>query len=753
MKKTLVYTACLALLTILGLGTLRAGGFILTGPNGSQTRTAYQLQLRSEKATVEIKDRTATTHIDQTFYNPTGSRLEGWFIFPIPKGAVIDKFTMFINGKETEAELLEAKKAKKIYEDIVRSMKDPALLEYANQGLFKVRIFPIEPNSEKRIKISYSEVLPMDNATVEYNYQMNTHKYTATPIQNFSLNVNIETQDEIKNVYCPTHETEIILKGDHKAVCGYESTGSGTLNNFKLYYNLDNQDIGMSILAHKSRSEDGYYFMSLSPGFSDDLEVAAKDVTFVLDVSGSMAGEKMKQAKKALNFCISNLNEEDCFEVIRFSTEAEPLFQGLADANESNKDKAAEYVDDLKAIGGTNIEEALTLAMENKGKGDRPHMIIFITDGKPTIGTTEEEKLVEQVRDNNKESTRIFTFGIGNEINTHLLDKITDETNAYRSYIRPDEDIEIKISDFYTKVSAPVLTDIRITFDTGNEVYKSYPRKLPDLFKGGSLTVMGRYKQAGKGRVKVSGKVNGQTKSFSYNINLPEEEDEYGFIPPLWASRCIGYLLDQIRLNGENKELVDEVTALAKKHGIITPYTSYLILEDQQQLASRPREVIIDDLEAPVLLKEEIIGFDQVEESEADALIESNKTEYFSSMREKSGEAGVRSSTEFQQLNTATNIAQTNQGADRLAYKDKSGATKNLANAYRNIQGRAVYQNGSTWVDSEVANNRSNNVNRIKYGSKEYFELYNSEPLAAEFLALGRNVNFVLRNEIYMVYD
>ena len=186
---------------------------------------------------------------------------------------------------------------------------------------------------------------------------------------------------------------------------------------------------------------------------------------------------------------------------------------------------------------------------------------------------------------NDIDQIRIFTFGIGNEINTHLLDKITEMTRAYRTYISPEEDIEVKVSNFYTKVQSPVFTDLKLEFSPNIKVSKIYPIELPDLFKGSSISIFGRYRGSGKTKIILKGKMRDKIQKFVFDsksgfksISSPDSEKN-DFIPPLWAARRIGYLLDQIRLHGKSKELIDEITELARTYGIITPYTSYLIVE------------------------------------------------------------------------------------------------------------------------------------------------------------------------------
>jgi Ca-activated chloride channel family protein len=684
---------------------------------------------------VKIDGQTAITEIDQSFYNPSQYQLEGFYIFPVPKGAVINNFTMIINGKETKAELLDSDKARKIYEDIVRQMRDPALLEYSEQNIFKLRIFPIEPRSAKNISITYSQVLESDNKLFEYVYPLNTEKFSAKPLKNVSVKIDLKSTEKIKNIYCPTHEVDIVNKTDNHSIISYEDENVKPDMDFKLYFSKNSSQVGLSLLSYQTGNNDGYFLLSASPSIEiDKSNIENKDITFILDVSGSMNGEKLEQAKKALLYCVNNLNASDHFNIIRFSTEAYSLFNTLKQADKQNINEAKRFIDDLQAIGGTNIEEAFNIAFENYKESNRPYFIVFLTDGKPTIGEMDDNKLVKKILNTNKTNSRIFTFGIGDEINTHFLDKLTDATKAWRTYVSDEEDIEIKVSNFYDKIQSPVLSDLKLDFDNV-EVYQTYPKDLPDLFKGSNLLVFGRYKGNGNTKITLSGKLNERLKEFSINEKLENDEDEYNFIPPLWASRRIGYLLDVIRLNGEDKELVDEVTMLAREHGIITPYTSYLIMEDEEIRVRGGR--LMDGLQSlaprPELKKE-------------------NEADYFR-IKDKSGRGSVEVSEEFQSLNSASNYKQTQQGNERLTYKDSKGNLQNLTQQVRNVLGRAVYQQDKFWIDSELQKSEMKNVKRIQFNSDEYFALLNKEPETAQFLALGQNVRFYHNNVFYEVYE
>lgn len=714
---------------LLASSVVLADGMIVVPRPVPTVPTPFPLSVSYHRVDVSIKGSIARTSVDQEFYNPTGARLEGVYIFPLPGAAVISDFAMEIDGKLTRAELLDAAKARKIYEDIVRSMRDPALLEYNGKGAFKVRIFPIEPRSKKRVKLSYSEVIRQDSGISAYTYPLNTEKFSAAPVEDVAIRVNIESDRGLKTILCPTHDVEIRRKGPKSAVVGFEEKRTKPDKDFTLYFSTDDHGVGLSVVTHRVAGQDGYFLLAVTPAYDSGGKVLPKDITFVVDTSGSMAGEKMVQAKRALAFCLRNLNAQDRFEIIRFSTEAEALFGGMRAASRENVAFAQRWVDDLEPIGGTNSEEALTLALRsNAAASGRPKVVIFITDGKPTIGETDEERLVKKVRDANAQRMRIFTFGVGDDLNTHFLDKLTEATRAARTYVGEKEDLELPVSNFFEKIKSPVLVDLSIQYGDGIRTSRTYPRHLPDLFKGSQLVVLGRYGGSGKS-VTLTGTVDGKRVSIPYTTSFPERADGNDLIPPLWAAQRIGYLLDEIRLRGQEKELVDEVTRLARRFGVVTPYTSYLIMEDEQRRVSAN------------LLPPENQTLNAVP---ARARVAARMKSDYDAMQMKAGAPSVQASREVEALKNAKNQAQMKQGMDRVT---------TLAVQTKNVQGRAVYQMGNNWIDSQVQATQNAKAKRIQFASSAYFDLLNTEPKAAEFLALGRNVRFALKGQVYEIHE
>jgi Ca-activated chloride channel homolog len=729
------------------------------------------IEMSFTKADVTIKEQFATTKVEQEFYNPNPQRLEGTFLFPIPKGAHIDKFTMNIDGKPAEAELLTAEKARGIYEDIVRRQRDPALLEYAGRDLFRVRIFPIEPHSRKHITLTYSQMLKADAGLLNFSLPLNTDKFAAKPMRNLSVKVALESKRALKAIYSPSHQVEVKRDGAHKATVGFESSNTRSDADFQLFFTQDDSDLGVSLLTHKVAGEDGYFVLLASPGVeTKNAKVIAKDVVFVLDTSGSMAGAKLEQAKKALAFCVENLNDNDRFEVLRFSTEVEPLFNELRGAKAENRSAAQKFITSLKPIGGTAIDDALKKAVEMRPGGDaRPYVVVFLTDGRPTVGDVDENHILEHATKSKTGLTRIFNFGIGTDVNTHLLDKIAEETKSFSQYVLPEEDIEVKVSSFFTKIKEPVLASPSLKFPDAVRVTKAYPAPLPDLFKGEQLLVVGRYSGSGDGAVKIEGNVAGETKKFAYDVNFARDSSDNDFIPRLWATRRVGYLLDEIRLHGENKELKDEVTELARKFGIVTPYTAYLIQEDETRrsvplsMQSIPRDgsavdrfvredgdrvhyykmnrsgdVAVSDARSLNALKDAAVSQSGIAAGNTEALRARGPVNGSGGSTYSVNGVGVQAATRAQPAGAAT-----------VRYE----AATQLQQQNRYVAGRNFFQNGDQWVDANVQAQQAARRVRLQFGSKDYFALMNTNAAVRSWMSLGRNVQFVLGDTAYEVAD
>ncbi len=572
-------------LALLVSGRLHAAGLLIPAD-----RDTPPLDMVSHQVEVSIVEQVAVTRVTQTFRNHTDRPLEATYVFPVPKGASVNKFTLWVDGKETAGEMVEADKARQVYTDIVRRTQDPGLLEYMDANLLRLRVFPVPAHGDQKLSLRFTSVAPKDAGLVEYVYPLKTDGKAARTLEKFSLRATLESQHAVQNVYSPSHSIKVKHHGDHKAEVVCEREQAVLDQDFQLTFTLGRKDVGLTSFLHRpDAGRDGHFMLLLAPRaeLSHSRQVP-RDMVFVLDTSGSMAGAKMEQARKALHFCLNQLAPRDRFAVVGFATTVNKFADALVPASDKEQlRQAGKWVDELEATGGTAIDEALTAALDYRGTdGTRCFTIVFFTDGQPTIGEQVPDKILKNVAARNTSGTRIFTLGVGDDVNAALLDRLAEDTRAVSTYVRPTEDIEARVSSLYGKIGHPVLTDLKLTCRGGVTLSEMYPKELPDLFHGGQLVVLGRYSGKGHAALTLTGKAGKESQEFVYEVVFPEKTgDDRAFVADLWARRKVGYLLDQVRRNGEQKELVEEIVKLAKKHGITTPYTSYLVVPDTTQAA------------------------------------------------------------------------------------------------------------------------------------------------------------------------
>ena len=582
-----------------------ADGMIV--PVRPEIRVRGHWAVKYHHVNITVRDQVASVNIDQEFVNTGSGMIEVEYLFPVPPDAAIDSMTMVVDGKEYAARLLKAEEARRIYENIVRRKKDPALLEYAGFGLYKTRAFPLRAGKPCKVIVTYKNVCRKDNDLVEVWYPLNTEKFSAKAIDSVRVSVDIKSKVDVTAVYSPTHDLKVDRKGPRRVVATYEEKKTLPTTDFQVYYKAANEAVGATFLSHQPKArKDGYFLVLVSPNVRvAKKSVVAKDVVVVFDHSGSMSGRKLTQAKEALRFVLNNLNSEDRFNVIAYSDAIEPFFQkGLVAAGKINVQEALDTLDRVEATGGTNIHDALLEGMNQFGDTRRPGYLLFLTDGLPTVGNRKEKEIISHAGEANKSKARLFAFGVGYDVNVRLLDKLVRGNHGRSDYVKPKEPIETKISSLYAKIKNPVMTDMKVRIER-LKIRDMYPRQMGDLFEGDQILLAGRYscrdvtklkKRGGRYHTQlvVTGLYEGKERTFEYlvQINPGGKKLMYSFVEKLWAVRRVGYLLDQIQLNGESKELIDELVRLSRDYGIMTPYTSFLAdetgrLNDVKRLRER----------------------------------------------------------------------------------------------------------------------------------------------------------------------
>jgi Ca-activated chloride channel family protein len=725
------------LLTALAPGVAFADGMLFP----VRPEPVQPFSVKYHRVTVTIDDQIAKTHVDQAFTNDTGRPLEGVYLFPIPEGAQVRDFAIYEGGKAIHAEVLDKEKAVSIYEDIVRRQRDPGLLEYVGRDTIRARIFPIPAHGEKRITIDYAQLIKREGDLCRYGYPLSTERFSAKPLEDVTITVRITSQTPIRNVYCPSHEVSLRQSGDHEATLSYEASQLKPSTDFELFYALTGDEVGLTLLTYKEKGERGYWMLLASPRVPPKKEIAPKDVVFVLDRTGSMSGEKIKQAKAALQFCLDSLEARDRFDLVAFNETSDSVGDQLMPASAKNVRKAKEFVADLSATGGTNIKDALDASLRLFARSDRPRYLVFLTDGQPTVGETNPDVIRKHATARNEGRVRFFTFGVGYDVNAHFLDQLSEENRGVSEYVRPQEDLEAKVSRFYSKIAAPVLTDL-VLKTSGAKVTDIYPNgDLPDLFAGSQAVIVGTYRDPGRATFTLSGKQaaagGARAERFTVNANLPAYNTRYDFLPVLWASRRIGYLLDEVRLH-YNKELVDEIVSLSKEFGIMTEYTAFLAVEPGLTAADARARAESNLTNA----REQETGAWSVGQAQnADRLRRATAP--------AAAGAGVQGAGGFKDKYGAAGPAgPPGPAGSNQAFIDAEGRVQRVGGV-QNVGRQTFYQQGDTWVDQRVGKKmRTVKIQRL---SEAHFQLARASAEARRYLALGDNVTFVLNGQAIAV--
>jgi len=699
-----------------------------------QPESSYKIKQLSVQA--RLQDQVAQVQVSQSFVNTGSRQMEVCFVFPLPYDGAVDSLTLMVDGKEFPAELLDAEKARRLYEQIVRKNKDPALLEWVGHGMFKTSVFPVPPGAERTVTLHYAQVCRKTEGLTEFLFPLSTAKYTSDPVEKIDFRVSIESSADVKNVYSPSHDIQVKRPDDRHAVVTLTQKDTVPSGDFRLFYDVGREKVQTSVISYRpDRREDGYFLLLASPEIeARDKKPLAKTVLFVVDRSGSMQGKKMEQARAALKFVLNNLRDGDRFNIVSYSSDVDRYRPELQTYDKKSRRAALGYVEGLYAGGGTNIDGALKSAMAMLEDEDRPSFVIFLTDGLPTVGETNEAVIVEHARKRNDVRARLFAFGVGYDVNSRMLDKLVRENYGQSQYVRPDEDIEVAVSQLYRRIGAPVITDVKLEFEMpgrdledGPVINRIYPRGQYDLFAGDQLVAVGRYRAGGKGRVRLSGAVSGQREMIRFPARLEERsrDESHAFVEKLWAVRRIGDIIDQIDLHGKNDELVDELVRLAKRHGVLTPYTSFLADENNQlrdELANR--RAATNRLRA-------------LEQSEGKAGF-AQRTLKGSLQRAAQAPASAADS-----LQLGASLAPV---AGREADKERKDAAINV----QMVGAKTFYRRDGRWVDSALTAQQEKSVQKVERFSKEYFALIDKHGLkAAQYLAIEGPVTVVLDDQAY----
>ncbi len=573
----------------------------------------------------------------------------------------------------------------------------------------------------RTVELTYEQPLALENGVFKFGVPLKAYVPGASAAESVAVDVELRNQSGLRTIYSPSHTVSVERTGNSGALISFEGSGADTQSDFALYFGSDKSAIGANLLSYKLRGEDGYFMLLVAPSVeSAATEVIARDIVLVLDVSGSMEGEKIAQARGAAHAILEQLNPDDRLNLITFSTGVRMWQNGLQPVTKRGMANADKWIDAIDASGSTDINRALMEALAQVGEGDgsRPAYILFLTDGLPTQGEVDAGRIVANAADNRPtdRTVRLFTFGVGYDVNTDLLNTLSSEMGGLSTYVKPDQAIDEVVSDFYSQIGKPVLANVDLAVTGDALVEEVYPFPLPDLFAGEQMVVVGRYRNGGEVGLRITGDINGEEVTYTYPNQILAEAGGEPFVARLWATRKIGALLEQIRRTGADKELVDAVIDLSLEFGIVSPYTSYLVLEPGA--ANEVMDVAaVASLRAP-----RDLAFDA-----GSASMES------AAAAPASGAAAVMASEARSSMAAAQTVVEQNQ------VRFVGGKTFVQRGWVESAEGRPA----QLWVDTAYVADEP--VETIPFASERYFELAQDD-VVAQWLSLSSELIIVLED-------
>ena len=691
---------------------------------------------------VELRDRVLRYEVEERFVNRGNTIGEADYVFPLPKGAAFRDLKLSIDGQMVAGETMSATEARRIYEEIVRRQRDPALVEWMGHGMLRTRIFPFQAGEERRIIVRYESVAEREGDAVRVDYFRgtapadNTPRPWPVPLDGREPRESRESRadgartmftltyragGELGESYSPTHELDVERDDAVRRV----AIRGGGPDITVLVALRRSMAASVAVLANAQRGEPGYALITVTPPSELAQNRMPRDMTLVLDCSGSMSGRKMEQAKAAGRRLLQTLTERDRFRLIDFSTDVRSFRDDFVFATESNIRSAMRYLDDLEASGSTNISGALEQALGSsdgrfeRGReggegrnGERLPLVLFMTDGAATVGERDPATIAARAA-RLRGDARVFTFGLGADVNIGLIEQLAIEGHGTAHFVRPDENVERSVELLATRLRTPLLTDVRVSIDGDVRLSRTYPAGPLDVFAGQDLVVLARYDGGGRANVVVQGRANGREVRWSSPRVFPEEERENAFVPRLWATQRIGWLTAEKRRNGGSSELDDEIRRLGEKFGIPTEFTSYLVQEPGRVADLRGRR-----------LDQATVG----SVAGGNAAPAAAPQVAFESARKASAQRESRSLA----------------AADASMSADNSGMMKRAGT-------RMFAKDGERWVDARMKADLR--VYKVKAYSQSYFALLEKLPELRDAFAVGDKVVVAGRSVAIEVVD
>jgi Ca-activated chloride channel homolog len=574
----------LLLLLIMSFQNIFATGVLYVRPRFS-SQEYEKMWIKSIDVEVNIQDQIAVTKVDQIFYNEMDQSVEAIYLFPLPENAMMTKLVYWFNGEKFDAEIRERQDAINAYNQKLNQWLDPALLEYMGDNLFRLSIVPVGAKTEVRTEITYVEMPNYDFGVNNYKYLLNTLDLSSQPLETVHFFMDAKSQNPFKYFRSPSHDnslsTQLIKLSDYNYTLEFGDESFYPDKDLIVKFETVRDEVQFSVLTYipsveDSMGTDSFYSLWITPPDSiTEEQTIPKDIVFTADVSSSMGGMRILQVKQSLDYYLNLLNPADRFNIVTFGTYVEKFKPDLLPATSENIEAAHNFVFQMYALGMTNISVALDNSLKQSYGDTTSNNIIFLTDGKPTVGETDAQTILDSVTAANVKNVKIFSFGVGDNLNRNLITRLATENHGYSTYISSDDSISTLVNNHFTKISKPLITDLNIDFG-GLQNWDRYPKVFSDLYWGSQSVEMGLYSNNGFFPVTVSGKIGTESIEFTKTLNFADSTS-YRFVPRLWAKSKINHLLELIDVSGESNELIDQIIDLSLRFQILTKYTAFYV--------------------------------------------------------------------------------------------------------------------------------------------------------------------------------
>ena len=679
-----------------------------------------QVERTSSTVRIDLVNGVARYEVTETFINRGGRLGEADYLYPLPKGAAFQDLKLSINGELVSGETMNAQQARQIYEQIVAKQRDPALVEWMGYGLLRTRIFPIAPGEEKKVVVRFSQVAEREGDALRLDYfrgpstSAPREQVNVAPSGRMHFTLSYASNAPYGRPYSPTHDVNPRREGDRMIV---EIEG-GARELTVLLPVRSAREASIAMLPQAEGGDGRYALITLTPP-AMTARRTARDVTFVIDISGSMSGRKLEQAKAAGRALLATLTEGDRFRIIPFASDVRTFRDGWSAATPDQLAAARAYIDGLEVAGGTNIMGALREALRTEVSDGRLPIVLFLTDGAPSVGESRPAVIADSARAW-RGGRRVFTFGLGSDVNVSLLEQLALGGRGTAQFARPEEDVERMVGITAQRLMAPVVTDLRIHAE-GVRLLRTMPQDAQDLFAGQDLVVLTQYEGTGSGTLVFEGRTPNGPVRWTQQVTFPDRETGNNFVPRLWATQRIGWLAAEKRRTGTN-ELDSEIRNLGEKFGIPTEFTSYLVLEPGM-VANMPASV-------------------------GGVRRDATTNSFAASGAGMAAAPAVAADSRFEMAKkasaqrSATSLASLDEASDALSSRER----KMRANS-----GRTFVMQGDTWTDTRYRADAKLPVVKVKGYSAAYFALLRALPQLKDAFAMGDKVTIVGKGLVLQV--